>query len=313
MEQRPLGRTGEQVSALGFGAGPLGDEYGRIDEAEGARSVNAAIDAGITFFDTAPYYGRTLSEERLGRALEGRRDEVFLATKCCRYDYRGFDFSAERVRASIDESLGRLRTDRVDLYQVHDIEFEERGKIIGETLPALREVQAAGKARFVGITGLPVRMLREVAELAPAGTVDTILSYCHGNLLDDELVHELAPFAAKHGIGLINASPLCMGILSSEGPQSWHPAPVEVKRAGKEIRNLCSQHGKTVAEVALRFALDLPGVATTLVGMKRVVQVERNLRVLDAAPDPELLAGIARIAEPVRDLTWHEGLAENAP
>jgi len=310
VEERELGATGERVSVLGFGAGPLGDEYGRLDESETTGLVQAAIEAGITFFDTAPYYGRTLSEERLGRGLEGRRDEIFLATKCCRYDYRGFDFSAARVHASIDESLARLRTDRVDLFQVHDIEFERREVILAETLPALREVQSSGKARFIGITGLPVRMLREVAAAFP---VDTILTYCHGNLLDDELERELAPFAAANGVGLINASPLCMGMLSGDGPRDWHPAPDELKQAGADVRALCAERGTDVTTVALRFALDLQGVATTLVGVKTTAQLEHDLQALASEADTELLAAIAARVARIEARTWHDGLAENAP
>src|SRR5882724_9487735 len=104
MEYRTLGRTDLQVSLLGFGTGPLGDEYGKTEPAEGARAVHFAIDNGINFFDSSPYYGRTLSEERLGQALVGRRDKVVLATKCGRYDRDGFDFSPQRVAASVDES-----------------------------------------------------------------------------------------------------------------------------------------------------------------------------------------------------------------
>src|SRR4051794_18594270 len=108
MLRRILGNTGLEVSILGFGASPLGDEFGAADPAEAARAVSLAIDKGINLFDTSPYYGRTLSEQRLGAALKGRRQEVILATKCGRYDKADFDFSAERVRRSIDESLKRL-------------------------------------------------------------------------------------------------------------------------------------------------------------------------------------------------------------
>ena len=211
MKYRTLGKTGAEVSVLGFGCAPLGNEFGAVAEAEGARAVRMAVEAGVTFFDVAPYYGRTLAEERLGRALEGLRDRVFLATKCCRYDRRGFDFSAERVHADIDSGLKRLRTDHVDLFQVHDIEFGDRRQIVEETLPAMRAVQAAGKARFIGITGLPVRMLRDVAEAFP---VDTVLSYCHHNLLVSDLNEVLGPVVRAQGLGLINASPLAMGLLT---------------------------------------------------------------------------------------------------
>src|SRR5690606_31330623 len=124
---------------------------------------HAAIDAGIDWFDTAPLYGFGLAEERLGRALLGRRDRVHVATKCCRDRFDGFDFSARRVTDSVEESLRRLRTDHVDLLQIHDVEFGDREILLEETLPAARRVQAAGKARFIGISGLPVRYLRWLA------------------------------------------------------------------------------------------------------------------------------------------------------
>src|SRR5688572_14780043 len=152
MQYRPLGQTGFNVSVIGFGASPLGNEFGPADFDEGVRAVHLAIDRGINFFDVSPYYGRTVAEERLGRALEGRRDRVVLATKCGRYgrEPQECDYSAARVSASVDESLARLRTDHVDLIQVHDVEnVDEPNRIVQETIPALRKLQAAGKARAV--------------------------------------------------------------------------------------------------------------------------------------------------------------------
>lgn len=310
MQNRPLGQTGLEVSILGFGGAPLGDEYGNVSESEGAAAVHAAIDHGVNFIDVAPYYGRTLAEERLGRALEGRRGEVVLATKCCRYDRRGFDFSAARVHSDIDACLTRLRTDYLDLFQVHDVEFGDRSQILEETLPAMREVQASGKARFIGITGLPVHMLRDLASEFP---VDTVLSYCHYNLMIDDLASVLVPLASERGMGLINASPLHMGILSTGGEQAWHPAPDEVKAAGRRVADLCESRGTDIVTVALRYALDYEGVATTLCGMRTPDEVHHNLRILETENDPELLAEIDAIVAPVRNRTWHEGLPENAP
>src|SRR5258708_18478626 len=123
MEYRTLGGTGLRVSLLGFGASPLGDVYGATDDAEVKRSIDLAIGRGVNFFDVSPYYGLTLAEERLGSFLLGKRQQIQLATKCGRYGLDQFDFSARRITASIDESLGRLRTDYLDLFQVHDVEF----------------------------------------------------------------------------------------------------------------------------------------------------------------------------------------------
>ena len=184
MQYRPLGKTGMSVSAVAFGVSPLGDVFGTTDEAEGRRAVHAAIDLGINYFDVAPLYGLTLAETRLGKALKGIRDRVFLATKCCRDNFQFSDFSAARVMASIDESLERLQTDHVDVLQIHDVEFGDASQIMEETLPAARKVQQSGKARFIGITGLPVRYLRRLAEQAE---IDTILSWGHYNLMEDEM------------------------------------------------------------------------------------------------------------------------------
>jgi L-galactose dehydrogenase len=129
MEYRALGKTGMEISIIGYGVSPLGNVFGETDEAEGIRAVHYAIDHGINYFDVAPMYGVTLAETRLGKALKGKRDKIFLATKCCRYDIDEFDFSAKRVLESIDESLQRLHTDYVDVYQIHDIEFGDKEQV----------------------------------------------------------------------------------------------------------------------------------------------------------------------------------------
>lgn len=307
-----LGKTALRVSAVGFGAATLGEEYGAVDPAEGRRAVDCAIDHGINFFDVSPYYGRTLAEERLGRFLQGKRDRVVLATKVGRYDRDlpdGFDFSAERVFRSVEESLRRLRTDVIDLYLAHDIEFAPREVILGETLPAMRKLQEQGKVRFIGITGYPLELLRDVAI---AGEVDVVLSYCHYSLLNTRLDRVLAPVARERGIGLINGSPLHMGLLTRQGPPAWHPAPEAVRRAAREAAEWCAGRGVEISDLALRFALGNGTVASTLVGMRTEEEVRANLRALEGGPDPELLAGVQAILAPVQDVEWPSGLPENA-
>ena len=232
MRYRILGKTGLNVSVIGFGAAPLGNEFGAIDEVEAERAVSFAIDNGINFFDSSPYYGRTLSETRLGKALEGRRDEVVLASKCGRYDVDKFDFSAARVFSSVEESLKRLRTDHLDILTAHDIEFGDREQVIHETIPAMRKLQVQGKVRFVGVSALPLKLLADVAE---RGKVDTLITYCHFNLMMRDLDRWLTPTAQAHEIGLINAAALHLRILTPEGPTAKHPAPAEVKAAGAKV------------------------------------------------------------------------------
>jgi len=308
MEYRTLGKTGMKVSIIGYGVSPLGNVFGETDEAEGIRAVRYAIEHGINYFDVAPMYGVTLAEKRLGKALKGKRDKIFLATKCCRYDIEEFDFSAKRVLESIDESLERLQTDYVDVYQVHDIEFGDKEQVINETIPAARKVQASGKARFVGITGLPVRYLHHVASRVE---VDTILSWAHYDLVEDEMDEVLTPFAREKGIGLINASPLHQRLLTEKGPPEWHRSPKEVLEAGSKIAALCREYGVNVADVAMRFALDHPYVAMTVVGMSKLRHVQQNVKVLDFKNEPELIAKIEELVAPVKNKMWFEGRPEN--
>lgn len=308
MEYRTLGNTGLEVSVLGYGASPLGNEFEEIDVREGDRAVHMAIDHGVNFFDTSPYYGRTLSEERLGRALGAKRKDILLATKCGRYDMDAFDFSAERVRASIDESLRRLRTDYVDIYQMHDIEFVDREQVLDEALPVARELQQSGKCRFVGITGLPLGILRDVAERA---SVDTILSYARYNLMVDDLDTELRPLCAERGIGLINASPLHLRILTERGAPAWHLASDEVKRVGERVASLCRERGVDVAAAALKFCYDYPHTASVLVGMSKTRHVATNLEAFTFEEPPGLLEEIRALVDPVRNQVWPSGLPEN--
>lgn len=308
LEYRQLGKCDLKVSVIGFGAAPLGDVYGRTDPAVGRYAVHLAIDQGINFFDVSPYYGLTLAESRLGDALRGRRDQVILATKCGRHGVDHFDFSAARIRTGIDESLARLKTDHVDLLQAHDIEFGNLDQIITETIPAMRELQREGKARYIGITGYPLPALLRVAEAAP---VDTILSYCRYNLMITDMDNSLTSFAKEHGIGLINASGLAMGLLTKSGPPDWHPAPSEVRQAARRVTDLCRLRGVDVSTLALRFCLDHPYVSSTLIGVSTPDEVRNNLAVLGSAADKDLVHEIREALGPFVNYVWPSGRREN--
>jgi L-galactose dehydrogenase len=308
MEYRKLGQTDLNLSVVGFGTSTLGDVFGNLDPKEAIGAVHLAVDSGINFFDSSPYYGITLAETRLGEALAGRRDRVILATKCGRYGFSEFDFSAKRVIASMDESLRRLRTDYVDLFQAHDVEFGDVQQVIHETLPALRQLQQQGKARYIGVSGYPPKLLRRIAEAAP---VDSILTYCHYNLMNTDMDGVLTAFTRERGIGLINASGLCMGLLTDQGPPDWHPAPQQVRDAGRKAAEFCREHGANISEVALRFCLDHPYVASTLIGISTPRQVETSLKLLQTKTDKELLKKVETILAPVFNYAWPSGRPEN--
>ena len=308
MEYRQLGETGLRISILGFGASPLGNAFRETDPVEGKAAVHLAVERGINFFDVSPYYGLTLAETRLGEALEGRREKVVLPTKCGRYGADEFDFSAARITAGLENSLKRLRTDYVDLLQAHDVEFGDVQQVVEETVPAMRKLQEQGKARYIGITGYSLKNLMEIAGQVK---VDSILSYCRYNLLITDMEAKLVPFAKKRGVGVINASPLHMGIITERGAPEWHPAPQAVRDAGQRVVAVCKARGVDASEVALRFCLDQPDVASTLVGLSSRGHVERNLKCLEMRNDPELLAEIAKAVASVKYLTWPSGRAEN--
>lgn len=292
---------------LGFGGSPLGNAFGNIDSGEAARCVHAAIDAGINFFDTSPYYGAGLSEERLGHALTSHRHQVILATKCGRYGLNNFDFSRKRIFRSVEESLHRLRTDYIDVFQAHDIEFVPLQPIVDEAIPAMRELQQMGKVRFVGITGLQLKALRYVVQHAP---VDTVLSYCRFNLLNTQL-ESLMPLIDEQKIGLINASPLHMGLLSRNGGPAWHPAPDQVKQtAAREVAGL-EQENIDAAQLALQFAVEDRRIATTLVGISSPTEVASNLLALESEYDATRIDQLRCQLQPVRDVIWKSGLGEN--
>ena len=308
MQYRTLGKTGLKVSILGFGASPMGNVFDPVDESEAISTVHYALDHGVNFFDVSPFYGLTLAESRLGKALKGKREDIILASKCGRYDLQDFDFSRKKILQSIDESLSRLKTDYLDLFQLHDIEFVDKRIILEEAVSAIQEVVASGKARFWGITGLPVRYL---AQIARETNPDTVLSWGHYNLLEDEINDELVPLSAGLGFGLMNAAPLMQRILSDGNLPPWHRSPDEVKALQPVLLELCKSYGVRLSEVALRYAMDHPKVATTIVGMCELDVVKQNVAAVDFEIPSELLQQIETLVAPVKNRMWFEGKEEN--
>lgn len=308
MEYRVLGKTGLKVSALGFGASSLGSVFRPVDEAEGIRAVQVAVDLGINLIDVSPYYGLTKAETVLGRALKGiSRDRYYLATKVGRYSDDLFDFSAGRVTASVDESLARLHVDYVDIIQCHDIEFGDLDQVVNETLPALRKLQKGGRVRYVGVTGLPLKIFRYVLDRAE---LDTILSYCHYSL-NDTALGALVPDLKVKQVGIINASPLSMGLLSGRGAPDWHPAPAEIKATCAKAAAFCREQGTDLSKLALQFSVAHPDLATTLVGTASPENMAKNVRWIQEPTDLDLLAQVVQMLESIHDKTWPSGRPEN--
>jgi aryl-alcohol dehydrogenase-like predicted oxidoreductase len=308
MEYRALGKTGMNVSALSFGGSPLGSVFRPISQEQADRAVRSALDAGINLFDVAPLYGETLAETVLGKALEGvPRDQYYLSTKTGRFKFTEFDFSPKRVRRSVDESLQRLKTDHIDLLFCHDIEFVDIRPVVEETIPTLREIQAEGKIKFVGVSGFPLKIF----DIVLAETeLDVILAYCHYTLQNQRLL-SLLPKIKACGMGIISASPLTMGLLTKHTLPEWHPAPQHLRTVAREAFDYCESRGVSLPDLALQFAIANPDLDTVLTGMAEEVEVQRNLRAIASSMDTEVLEEVQRILEPIRDVVWSSGLAEN--
>jgi L-galactose dehydrogenase len=308
MENRTLGKTGLSVSALSFGASSLGGVFKPVDESVAIRSVHTAIDLGINYIDVAPFYGLTKAETVLGKALRSiARDKYYLATKIGRFGQADFDFSAGRTYRSVDESLKRMGVDYVDVLQAHDLEFGDLNQIVDETLPALRRIQEQGKARFVGITGYPLKIFRSVLGRAE---VDTILSYNRYSL-NDTALESLLPLLEEKEVGIISASPVSEGLLTNQGPPAWHPAQDEIKQVCAKAAAWCREHGSDIAQVAIQFSVANPRIHTTCLGSANPENVKKAVRWIEEPIDPELLAQVRKILAPIQDKTWMVGRGEN--
>lgn len=308
MEYARLGDTDLTVSKLAFGTGPLGEMFGPLDESAATAVVHEALDLGITFIDTSPYYAS--AEERLGKALAGRRDEVILGTKAGRYALDDFDFSPAGIRRSVEHSLTLLRTDYVDILQLHDIEFVPLGPLFEDSVAELVSLRDQGKCRYIGMTGYPAAtMARAMRE----SDLDVLLTYSHATLLDDTLPRVLAPIAAEHGVGLINAAAVALGLLTPGGSNfgTAHPSTPAIRAAAAKMVQLCADRGVDVAFVANQYAIQRSGCATTLIGTGKPHHLRSAAAAVTAELDDQLVADLVALRPPVDGRTWTSGLGEN--
>ncbi|KAG9434982.1 L-galactose dehydrogenase isoform X1 [Apis mellifera carnica] len=283
MEYRELGKTGLMVSKLSFGGGPLGCHYGTFDEAKAIETIREGIKRGINYIDTAPWYGQGRSETIIGKALKGiPREAYYIATKVGRYelDYENmFNFSKEKTRKSFNKSLELLGLNYVDVIQVHDIEFDPNLDIvITQTLPELSLQVADGKAKYIGITGYPISILKKCIEKSNIN-ISCILSYCRYTLIDDTL-SEYISFFKTHNIGIINASAPCMGLLTNKGPPAWHPSSEETKKICADAAAYCKDYDTELAKLALWYSMQCKDIDTCLVGIQNLKELYMNIDVL---------------------------------
>ena len=290
-----LGSSGVEVTRLGFGAAPIGNLFTRVAEEEASSAVDAAWDAGVRFFDTAPLYGHGLSEQRLGAALRAHpRDDYVLATKVGRLltpevvnDDDGFvdtppvgwayDFSHDAIRHSLDASLARLQTDRIDLLHVHDPDEHAEDALRG-AFPALRALRDEGVVRAIGAgmnqSALLARFVREA-------DVDCVLLAGRYTLLDQSGLDELLPLCAQRGTSVIAGGVFNSGLLADPSPRATYdyaPASSELVARAQRLAEVCARHGVDLKAAALRFPLAHPAVACVLTGARSAAEMAENAR-----------------------------------
>ena len=309
MQHRILGNTGLKLPILGFGASSLGQEFRAVRVEEALRSVRVALDSGLNFIDTSPFYGRGMSEVLLGIALRDvPRHEYLLCTKLGRYDLTHFDFTARRVAESVDVSLHRLGTDHLDIVLCHDIEFVEMQQIVDETIPALRKAQQQGKVRFIGFSGYPQKIFRFICDQT---AVDCVLSYNQYTLQNTRFADETIPYLQQKGVGIMNAGPFSARLLTNAPLPKWLKEPEEVKAAARQAAEHCAKRGSDIAKLALQFSCANPDIATTIAGSANPENIRNWAKWIEEPIDQQLLAEVLEIFRPVKNVGHTEGLAKN--
>jgi aryl-alcohol dehydrogenase-like predicted oxidoreductase len=315
MELRPFGRTGLDVSVVGFGCWEVGGGYGQVDEADFARAVKRALDLGINCFDTAEGYGLGASERALGRALGTRRDEAVVVTKfgtAYRDKPNMRDSSPERAKASIDKSLQALGTDYVDVYLVH---WPDRLTPFEDTMAALGDIVRAGKVRFVGLSNFKREEIEACMEMQ---RID-VVQYGY-NMFDRRMQREILPYCEAEGIGFMGYGSLAYGLLTGTftedhdfGAEDWrarHGKMGSIKlfeslfgaesfprnvRAVNELKAVAARYDRSLPQLALRWAISNPAVSTSLVGCRNVAEVEDNAAAVQFSIKDDDLAEIDAI------------------
>ncbi|MCH2113975.1 MAG: aldo/keto reductase [Pirellulales bacterium] len=308
MEKRPLGKTGLRLPVLSFGASSLGAEFRDIDIPEALSCVRVALDHGLDFIDTSPFYGCGMSEVLLGRALQGvPRDRYLLGSKLGRYSSKHFDFSARRVVESVDVSLQRLKVDYLDICLCHDIEFVEMSQIVDETLPALKKIQAQGKVRFVGISGYPMKIFRYVLGHTD---LDVVLSYNHYTL-QNTMFSDLVPLLKKREVGIMNAAPFSARLLTNAPLPIWHKATEQVRAVARRAAEHCTACGVDIAQLALQYSIANPDMTTCITGSANPGRVAQWAAWAAEPLNEQLVAEVQAILDPIHNWFYIEGRPEN--
>lgn len=313
-EKRKLGKSGIEVTVLGLGGAPLGDLYEVIPEARASATIEAAYGAGVRLYDTAPLYGRGMSEHRLGHVLRQRpeaRDEIVISTKVGRYtvpearskvDRRVFkggldfrlidDYSYDGTMRALEQSYQRLGMNRIDIVHIHDVDIQTWGDAYPQRFreasdgayKALDELRSAG---VIGAVGVGINEVGPMIEFARAGDYDCFMLAGRYTLLQHEALDELLPLCASRGIGILTAGPYNSGILASGARPgamyNYKPAPKDILDRVAAIESVCSRHGVSLPAAAIQFPLAHPAISAMVPGAVRPEEVTANVALIEEA------------------------------
>ena len=304
MRTRRLGSSDLEVTVVGLGCNNFG---GRIDEEASRAVIDAALDAGVTFFDTADVYGhKGGSEEIIGRALAGRRDRVILATKFGHGDGEAARGARPYIRKAAEASLRRLQTDWIDLYQYH---LPDGVTPVEETLGALEELVQEGTVRAIGSSNFTAQMVEEAhAVAAERGLTPFVSEQSECSWLVRDVEEELLPTCERLGVGFIPYFPLASGLLTGKYRRG-EPAPEGTRLHGRELDDadldrverleaFAAERGVTLLDVAIGGLAAVPGVASVIAGATKPEQVRANAAAGEWEPSPEELAALRSLPEP---------------
>ncbi len=299
MERRKLGNTGIELSTIAMGCWPMGGEYwGAPDDPLSIRTVHRALELGITTFDTAPAYGRGHSEEVLGEALAGRREDVELSTKTVA--------APDQIRTSLDDSLARLKTDYVDVYFVH---WPNRSAPLAETMSTMEALRQEGRIRAVGVSNFTVEMMETAAKYT---TIDAVQPPY--NLIWRFIEDDVLPYSVAHGISVFTYSSLAQGLLTGTyrldtmlPGDDFRPRTVlwrtemysKCLYTAERLRRIATELGVTPAQLALRWLISQPGVTTALVGARTPEEMAEDVEIFDWPLPDDAMAAVQDVSDEI--------------
>ncbi len=311
MQTHALGNTDIDLPILSFGASSLGAEFRSVRLDEVMKSTTTALELGMNFIDTSPFYGRGMSEVLLGQGLKGiPRDSYLLGSKFGRYSLIHFDFSAKRLEESLHVTLHRLGTDYLDILLMHDVEFVPLPQVWEETFPALLKAKEQGKVRAVGFSCYPMKTFHTVLDHIEEDC-DCVMSYNQYTLQNTTFSESLLTRLQEKNIGAINAGPFSARLLTNAPNPDWLKEPEEVQAVARQAAQLCSDNGVDIAQLALQFSCTNPDLATTVAGSANPENIKKWARWIREPIDESLLREVQNIFASVKNIGHIEGLLEN--